>query len=551
MNRKILLISLFCFQHLTAQYYQSPVNIPIQLSGNFAELRGTHFHAGLDIKTQSKEGLPLRAVADGYVSRIKIQQGGYGKSLYINHPNGTTSVYAHLQRYSDKIVPFVRKKQYAKKSYTIHFYLEPTEIQIKKGEVIGYSGNTGSSFGPHLHFELRSSANQIPFNPLLKDIDVKDTRRPIIKQAFVYPIDGVVSQSEEKIQLNLTQKNDSLFVADTVFALGKIGFGMEHFDRQDNSYNKNGTFEVYAKLNGKHRFSARFDTLSFDDTAQMHKLLDYEHYVDTKKKVMRLFNPFAKAANFVEFTENGLIEVEENKNYIYSVTLSDVAGNKTHLIVPITGKKEEVWVQKKLPQKGKKIDPKRAYLIEFDDATLYFDADTFSEATPLDIYMDNDTLKIVNQYAYYNKPFELTFEKKDTLKGEYLALKKSNRWGYVTKRNRYGKFTAKLKSTGSIAVLQDTIPPTIIDQKNIHNRWISLEKDIRFTIKDVGTGIDRYEGYLNGNWILFEYEQKKNALKFRFKDPIKLSQVKHNLKLIVWDKAGNNTTFEATFYRKE
>ncbi len=551
MNRKILLISLFCFQHLTAQYYQSPVNIPIQLSGNFAELRGTHFHAGLDIKTQSKEGLPLRAVADGYVSRIKIQQGGYGKSLYINHPNGTTSVYAHLQRYSDKIVPFVRKKQYAKKSYTIHFYLEPTEIQIKKGEVIGYSGNTGSSFGPHLHFELRTSANQIPFNPLLKDIDVKDTRRPIIKQAFVYPIDGVVNQSEEKIQLNLTQKNDSLFVADTVFALGKIGFGMEHFDRQDNSYNKNGTFEVYAKLNGKHRFSARFDTLSFDDTAQMHKLLDYEHYVDTKKKVMRLFNPFAKAANFVEFTENGLIEVEENKNYIYSVTLSDVAGNKTHLIVPITGKKEEVWVQKKLPQKGKKIDPKRAYLIEFDDATLYFDADTFSEATPLDIYMDNDTLKIVNQYAYYNKPFELTFEKKDTLKGEYLALKKSNRWGYVTKRNRYGKFTAKLKSTGSIAVLQDTIPPTIIDQKNIHNRWISLEKDIRFTIKDVGTGIDRYEGYLNGNWILFEYEQKKNALKFRFKDPIKLSQVKHNLKLIVWDKAGNNTTFEATFYRKE
>ena len=551
MNRIILLPILFFYQHLAAQYYQPPVDIPIQLSGTFAELRGTHFHAGVDIRTQSKEGLPLRAVADGYVSRIKIQQGGYGKALYINHPNGTTSVYAHLQRYSDKIVPFVRKKQYAKKSYTIHFYLEPTDIKVKKGEVIGYSGNTGSSFGPHLHFELRSSANQIPFNPLLKGVVAPDTKKPIIKQVFAYPVEGIVNQSKEKIQLNLTKKNDSLYVAEPVVAIGKIGFGLDQFDRQNGSQNKNGTFEILARLDGNPRFLARFDTLSFDDTAQMHKLLDYEHYVDTKKKVMRLFNPFTDPVSFVEFSENGLIQVEEGINYTYKVSLSDVAGNRTHLIIPITGKKEDVWVQKKTPQKGKSIDPKRDYLIEFDAATLYFDANTFSKATPLDIYMDSDTLKIENRYAYFNKPFKLTLKKKDTLKGEYLALKQSNGWGYVTKRNRNGDFTAKLKSTGSLAVLQDTIPPSITDQKKINNRWISLEKDIRFTIKDIGSGIDYFEGFLNDKWILFEYEQKKNELKFRFKDPIKLSQVKHNLKLIVWDKAGNNTTFEATFYRKE
>lgn len=551
MNRIILLFILFCYQHLAAQYYQPPVDIPIQLSGTFAELRGTHFHAGVDIRTQSKEGLPLRAVADGYVSRIKIQQGGYGKALYINHPNGTTSVYAHLQRYSDKIVPFVRKKQYTKKSYTIHFYPEPTDITVKKGEIIGYSGNTGSSFGPHLHFELRSSANQIPFNPLLNGIDAPDARRPHIRQVFAYPFNGIVNQSKEKIQLSITKKNDSLYVADTITAIGEIGVGVDQFDRQDGSYNKNGTFEISARLDGNHRFFARFDSLSFDDTAQMHKLLDYEHYVDTKKKVMRLFNPFTDPVTFVEFSKNGLIQVEEGKNYTYKVSLSDVAGNRTHLIIPITGKKEDVWVPKKPPQKGKTIDPKRDYLIEFDAASLYFDANSFSKATPLDIYMDSDTLKIENQYAYFNKPFKLTLKKKDTLKGEYLALKQSNRWGYVTKRNRNGDFTAKLKSTGSIAVLQDTIPPTITDKKNIHNRWISLEKDIRFTIKDMGSGIDYYEGFLNGKWVLFEYEQKKNELKFRFKDPIKLTQVKHNLKLIVWDKAGNNTTFEATFYRKE
>ena len=551
MNRIILLLILCCYSLLTAQYYQSPVDIPIQLSGSFAELRGTHFHAGIDIRTQSQEGIPLRAVADGYVSRIKIQQGGYGKALYINHPNGTTSVYAHLQRYSKKIVPHVRKKQYAKKSYTIHFYPEPQEIPIKKGDIIGFSGNTGSSFGPHLHFELRSSANQIPFNPLINDIHVPDTQRPVIKQVFAYPVEGVVNQSEEKIQLQITQKNDSVFVAEPIVALGRIGFGIEHFDRQDNSYNKNGTYEIRAQLNGVQCFLARFDTLAFDDTKHMYKLMDYVHYVDTKKKVMRLYNPFKETVPFVDFFNDGLVEIEEKKRYTYNVTLRDVAGNTTYLIVPVIGKKEEVWVEKKPPLAGKMIQPNKDYLFELKTFEIYVNAKTFSQSTPLNIFTDGDTLHIENPYAYFIKPYKLTFEKKDTLKGEYLALKRSNNWGFVSKRNDKGYFSAKLKSTGAIAVLQDTIPPTIIDQKNITNRWISLEKDIRFTVKDIGSGIDRYTGYLNGKWILFEYEQKKNELTFRFKDPIKLSQVKHKLKLIVWDKAGNNTTFETTFYRKE
>lgn len=551
MNRIFLLYLLSYCLHTPAQYYLPPVDIPIQLSGTFAELRGTHFHSGIDIRTQGKEGFSLRAVADGYVSRIKIQRGGYGKALYINHPNGTTSVYAHLQRYSDKIVPFVRKKQYTKKNYTLDFYLDPTEIIVKKGEVIGLSGNTGSSFGPHLHFELRNSANQIPFNPIMDHIVVPDTRRPVIRQVFAYPIGGVVNRSEEKIQLSITQKNDSLYVSEPVVALGKIGFGMEHFDRQDGSYNKNGTFEISANLNGKKSFLVRFDTLSFDDTKHIHKLIDYTHYIDTKKKVMLLFNPFENAVPFVNFSENGLVQIDEGNRYTYNVTLRDLAGNSTYLVIPIIGKKEEVWVRKKPPHKGKMIHPNRDYLFELDKAEVYFNANTFSKTTPLDIFMDHDTLHIENPYAYFSKSYKLTFEKNDTLNGEYLALKRQNDWEFVTKRNTKGNFTANLKSTGEIAVLQDTIPPFLNDQKNISNRWISLEKDIRFTVEDFETGVDRYEGYLNGNWVLFEYEQKKNELIFKFNDPVKLSQVKHKLKLIVWDKAGNNTTFETTFYRKE
>ena len=535
----------------SAQYYQAPVDIPIELSGTFAELRGTHFHAGIDIRTQSKEGIPLRAVADGYVSRIKIQQGGYGKALYINHPNGTTSVYAHLKRYSPAIVPHVRKKQYAKKRYTVEFFPEPDEIPIKKGALIGYSGNTGSSFGPHLHFELRTTANQIPFNPLLANKYVTDTKRPIIKQLIGYPIDGIINRSEEQIQLSITQKNDSVYLAEPVQAIGKIGFGVEHFDQQDQSWYKNGAFKIRSKLNGASRFHIKFDTLSFDDTRHMHKLIDYPLYVDTKKKVMRLFNTFSEPVPFASYTDEGMVTVAAGERVTYSITMSDIDGNNTYLHVPIEGKAANVWVPKKSVVAGKMIHPKRDYLFQFNDAELYFGAKTFSEPTPLKIETIGDSLHIGNDYAYFIKPYKVTLKKKDSSKGAYLALKRKNHWGFVAKKNKDGEFSAKLKSTGLLAVLKDTIPPTITDQKNIGNRWISLEKDIRFTIDDKGSGIKKFEGYLNDSWVLFEYEQKKKELIFRFRDPVKLRRTKHNLKLIVWDNVDNSTTFETTFYRKE
>ena len=551
MRRSILLSALLLINLIHAQDYHPPVDIPIQLSGTFAELRGTHFHAGIDIRTQGKQGLPLRAVADGYVSRIKIQQGGYGKALYINHPNGVTSVYAHLQRYSSDIIPHVRKKQYSRKSYTIEFYPEPDQIPIKKGALIGYSGNTGSSFGPHLHFELRTSANQIPFNPLLANDNIADTRKPVITQLIGYPIDGVINRSEEQIQLAFTQKNDSMYVADAIKAIGTIGFGIEHFDRQNESFFKNGAFKVDATINSTPRFEIQFDTLSFDDTSEMHKLIDYPLYIDIKKKVMQLFNTHEAPVAFANYTNNGLVDVEAGARLAYTIKLSDVARNNVYLQVPIVGKSEEVWVTKKSPLPGKMIYPKRDYMFELQDFSLYVNAKTFSQPTPLNIEMDGDTLNISNDYAYFEKPYTLTLEKEKTPKGAYLALKRSKRWGFVAKKNDKGQFSTKLKGTGAITVLVDSIPPTIIDQKKISDRWISLEKDIRFTIGDKGAGVSRYEGYLNDKWILFEYEQKKKELTFRFRDPIKLKKTKHKLKLIVWDKVGNSTTFETTFYRKE
>jgi len=174
-------------QQYPQNYFASPVNSKILLSGTFAELRTNHFHSGIDIKTQFASDKTLYAVADGYVSRIKVFPDGYGYALYITHPNGYVSVYAHLQKYSKEIQEYVKKRQYELKSFQLDIFPTSNELKITKGSIIGYSGNTGSSFGAHLHFEIRDSKTEMPINPLFFGYDVKDSIRPKIKHLKIYP----------------------------------------------------------------------------------------------------------------------------------------------------------------------------------------------------------------------------------------------------------------------------------------------------------------------------------------------------------------------------
>ena len=136
-------------------YFRSPLDIPMSLSGNFGEIRPNHFHSGLDLRTNSREGLNIYAVADGYVSRIKVSPYGYGKAIYITHPNGYVSVYGHLSAYSGAIAEYIKKAQYEKESFEVELFPAKDEIKVTKGQVIAFSGNTGGSGGPHLHFEIR------------------------------------------------------------------------------------------------------------------------------------------------------------------------------------------------------------------------------------------------------------------------------------------------------------------------------------------------------------------------------------------------------------
>ena len=233
--------------------FQSPLDIPLILSGTFGELRSNHFHAGIDIKTQQRQGLPVYAVEDGTVSRIKISHWGYGKALYIAHPNGYTSVYAHLQKFGPEIEAYVKKLQYEKQRYEVEVFPQYGELTVSKGDTVAYSGNTGGSSGPHLHFEIRNSMDEKPTNPLLYGFSVRDATNPNITGLFAYPLSdsAQVNQSQKRIEIPFSRQADGTYLAEPVTASGLIGFGIETYDRQDLAANKNGVYRVEQRVNGK------------------------------------------------------------------------------------------------------------------------------------------------------------------------------------------------------------------------------------------------------------------------------------------------------------
>ena len=218
--------------------FAKPVDFPITLSGSFAELRSNHFHAGIDIKTYGQIGKKVFAIEDGFIARIKVAGGGYGHALYIQHPNGYTSVYAHLEGFNQEISAFVKEEQYIKQSFEVNLFPDREKFKVKKGQLIAFTGNTGGSNGPHLHFEIRKTKNQHPVNPLFFDFGVKDNTNPRINSIAIYPLDNqaLVNGKNQKLILPAQKVDNERYTiefSDSLRLAGDIGFGIETFDYFD------------------------------------------------------------------------------------------------------------------------------------------------------------------------------------------------------------------------------------------------------------------------------------------------------------------------------
>jgi len=554
------LLTLFFCQFIFAQpqypkdYFRPPLDIPMQLSGNFGELRPNHFHAGFDLKTNQREGLNVYAVADGYVSRIKISTFGNGKCIYITHPNGYTTVYGHLRNPVGVIQEYVKNTHYKEKSFEIEMFPKPDELPVTKGQIIALSGNTGSSEGPHLHFEFRDTKTEFVINPMFFGFDqyIKDNKKPTISSLFVYPIDNTtVNQSKQPLLLNLSLQKDGTYLAGKVKANGKIGFGINAVDFDDVSNNRNGVFNVTGFLNGDPKYNYQFNTYSFDEMRFINAFIDYPRYKKTGQRVQKLFMKTPYALSIIKTDSlNGIIPVDPNLASTYRIEVSDYFGNLNSITIPVEFDAATPIINAEPVTSKYFIRYNKDSNFEKDNMSVFFPAGTFYEDFNLNFDVKNNKIYIHNDVVPVHSNFTVTI--KDSTYAEALRDKlfigRSGSYNATTRKNDV--FTAKSKTLGQFGLVLDTIAPTIKIAKPIQDKWISDVKTIQFTISDNLSGIKSYNGYLNGNWILFEYDNKTKKIIHRFDDNI-VAEGANDLKIEVVDNVGNSAIFETHFFRSQ
>ncbi|MGB5238661.1 MAG: M23 family metallopeptidase [Flavobacteriaceae bacterium] len=536
--------------------FRPPLDIPLILAGTFGELRSNHFHSGIDIKTQQRQGLPVYAIADGTVTRIKVSLWGYGKALYLAHPDGHTSVYAHLQKFSPEIEAYIKRIQYERESYEIEVFPDFGELSVKKEDLIAYTGNTGGSSGPHLHFEIRNSISEKPVNPLLYGFEVRDATSPILQELYVYPLSAQaqVNQSLEKIQLKFYRQSDGTYLAEKVSALGSVGFGVVTYDRQDLAANKNGVFSVKQVVNGKVYSEFDFESFSFKETRYINTLIDYEHFSNSRKRIQRCFKVNGnKLAIYNQLFNDGKIRVNEGLNYNVSIEIADLHGNTTILNIPVEGRRQEITNKPIKKTTERLLVASRPNNYKFGNASIYFPANTFYEDFHIDLKEHSDTLKIHNNSVAAHRKFTVSFDvsrfTKDERSRMFIArLDKKSRPNYMSTYKRDSNFSTKTRSLGTFTLARDTTAPKIRAKNFKNKQWLTNYRYLSLQISDDLSGVNSYDAMLNGEWVLMEYEPKTSTLTYNFDDKI-LDRKQCELKVTVTDNVGNTTTFESSFYR--
>ncbi|MDO5607794.1 MAG: peptidoglycan DD-metalloendopeptidase family protein [Capnocytophaga sp.] len=538
-------------------YFAKPLDIPLLLSGNFGELRNNHFHAGLDLKTQGKEGFNIYAVADGYVSRIKVGLFGYGKVLYITHPNGYTSVYAHLQKFAPSIEKYIKQQQYAKKNYEVEFFPTAGQFPVKQNQIIAYSGNTGSSGGPHLHFEIRDEASRA-LNPLLFGYDISDNQPPNVFQLIGYSTDkkSEINGSQLPQQINFTKQPDGSHLADKINASGRIGFGIQAIDRQDFTYHNNGVYKVTLQMNGSTRLQYVFDKLDFGETRYINTFIDYPVLAEKKSRVQRLFKTKGNQLKTIYTTQrdDGYITIENGFSYIITIIVEDFKKNETRIQIPIDGKETPIVESSPTPQ-GKLLIAKRDQYYTFENGNVYFPENTFYDDFMITIGSTNDTVNIHNNRTPVHRFFNLnientTFSEKELPQVFIAYLNEKNKVFYENTIRKNNVFSTRTRNLGQFLLMKDTVAPTLTPINFKKNATVT-DNFLKVTITDDLSGVESYTATLNGQWILFEYEPKSNLLTFDFADIEPSSDGQYHLLLTAKDNVGNSQTLDISFSKRK
>ena len=557
-----VLFSLFGFaQNENFPQYPNPVKIPVSLSATFAELRPNAFHAGVDIRTQGVEGKEVFAVADGYVSRIGVSPFGYGKVIYITHNDGFTSVYAHLSKFNKKINDFVKNKQYEDKSFTQNIILDKNQFPVKRGDYLGLTGNSGSSGGPHLHYEIRYTKTQDPVNPMYFGLKINDTRKPTIKGLAVYPLDNsAVNGGDSALYLKVMCENNIYSVDNPIVKVcGDIAFGINVFDQADGANNKNGAYSIELYADNELIYKIISDKYSYDETRYVNSLIDYSYYVKNNERFIRTeIDEFNKLKLYEK--RNGIVTVNHGDTIEMSFVVRDYNKNKSKLNFTLVGVE--------LPEFELNEAHSRSYYRIFNGESSDIYLDGFEAQIPELAFYRNVALKaiqidtmqnIYSDFTYRLGTEEIPMHKRMTIRLRVNSDYVNDSMIYIASVDKKGKLAflgnkkvgdfleAKTNTLGTYVIARDSTMPTVKPLNFRDNASVSENWSLRLEIDDKETGISKYAMYINDEWVLADYDAKKKLLLYQIDH--RLKQGRNVLKVVVSDMVGNETVYSAIILR--
>lgn len=570
MRLVVLLIGLVYHFSLNAQvsekpdyprgYFRNPLAVPMDLSGNFGELRPNHYHMGVDLKTLKRENLPVYAAAAGYIAKVKIEPGGFGRAIYINHPNGYTTLYAHLNDFAPALEAYIKREQYRLEEWRIFMAIPPDMFPVQKGEFIAFSGNTGGSQAPHLHFEIRNTENDVNLNPLLFGFPLKDNISPrILRLALFDRTKSTYEQTPRILPIKataLTIYTTTLPV--TVVSTPAISFGITAYDTHTGSSNLNGVFESVLFMDQQPITSFRMDEISYNDTRYANAHIDYKTKVAGGYYLQHLSElPGYINSIYTRIGGDGVLDISDGAIHNIRVEVKDTYGNTSVVTTRVQYRQPPAHDRPALS--GKIFYPLMLDGYETEDCEFYigerclYDSAhiRYGKSKSANPQVVSAVHSIGTNYVPLQESFLVRMRPNQPLTNEQQQ-KTVVQWFSASRKDiqkaewQNGWAAAKFRDFGFYQLIVDDVPPVIVPFGFADGSDLSKATRMAFTITDNLNKFKNVRAELDGKWLRFTNDKGRTFI-YRFDEKCLSGQ--HELKISAEDEAGNITVKSFRFNR--